>query len=174
MKEKLYLKDNKELMNEYDYAKNVNIDLNSITEGMGISIWWKCSKCNHEWKTRVNHRAKDGTGCPMCRKKENLLKQQEEVKKRLEKENITITYSEIAKEWNYEKNGLLKPEDYLPGMGESVWWKCAKCNHEWKTRINHRTKDGNNCPVCSREEKYNKMLEEKGSLAFNCPELLDE
>ena len=174
MQKKKYLKDNKELMKEYDFNKNTDIDLETITEGMGLSIWWKCSKCSHEWKTRVNHRTKDGTGCPVCRKQETILKQQEEVKRRLKTENITITYPDIAKEWNYEKNISLKPENYLPGMGDSVWWKCSKCSHEWKTRINHRTKDGNNCPICSRKENYNKMLEEKGSLALNHPELLDE
>ena len=89
-------------MKEYDFNKNTDIDLETITEGMGLSIWWKCSKCSHEWKTRVNHRTKDGTGCPVCRKQETILKQQEEVKRRLKTENITITYPDIAKEkgWN--------------------------------------------------------------------------
>lgn len=44
---KKYLKDNKELMKEYDFDKNIDIDLETITEGMGLSIWWKCSNCSH-------------------------------------------------------------------------------------------------------------------------------
>lgn len=169
-----FLKDNAFLMKEYDFGKNKSINLDSITEGMGISLWWKCSKCGHEWQTRVNHRAKDGTGCPVCRKKESILKQQEQTRKRLEKENITLTYPNIAKEWNYKKNGSLKPENFLPGMGDSVWWKCSKCGHEWQTRINHRTKDGNNCPICSRNEFYNKKIQSIGSLYEKKPNLIKE
>ena len=78
--------------------------------------------------------------------------------------HILITYADVVKEWNYEKNKNITPEDLLPGMSNVVWWKCSKCNYEWKTRINHRTKDGNKCPKCSKIEKYNKLLESKGTL----------
>lgn len=30
---------------------------------------------------------------------------------------------DLAKEWNYEKNGDLKPEDVSCGSGKKVWWK---------------------------------------------------
>lgn len=91
-------------------------------------------------------------------KKENLLKQQEEVKKRLEKENITITYSEIAKEWNYEKNCGMKPEDFTPISGTRVWWKCSKCGYEWNIKISSRYIKGNGCQKCAGNkiwEEYN-------------------
>lgn len=171
---KKFLKDNTLLMKEYLYEKNAEYDLNNITEGMSISLWWKCSKCNFEWKTRLSHRTKDGTGCPECRKKESIEKNKIKTIERLKKENITITYPNIAKEWNYEKNINILPENYLPGMNEVVWWKCSNCNYEWKTRINHRTKDGNNCPKCSKEKVYSSLLKEKGSLSQNNPELLKE
>ena len=30
---------------------------------------------------------------------------------------------DLAKEWNYEKNGDLRPEDVSCGSGKKVWWK---------------------------------------------------
>ena len=30
---------------------------------------------------------------------------------------------DLAKEWNYEKNGGLKPEDMSCGSNKKVWWK---------------------------------------------------
>ena len=30
---------------------------------------------------------------------------------------------DLAKEWNYEKNGDLKPEDVSCGSNKKVWWK---------------------------------------------------
>lgn len=30
---------------------------------------------------------------------------------------------DLAKEWNYEKNGDLRPEDVSCGSNKKVWWK---------------------------------------------------
>lgn len=53
---------------------------------------------------------------------------------------------DIAAQWDYEKNGALKPEDVTVGSNKKVWWKCAR-NHSWPTRVHKRTK-GSNCPFC--------------------------
>ena len=31
---------------------------------------------------------------------------------------------DLIEEWNYEKNGLLKPEMFHEHSNESVWWNC--------------------------------------------------
>ena len=53
----------------------------------------------------------------------------------------------LAKEWNYEKNGNLKPENFTEKSGQKVWWKCDK-GHEWQSRIADRNR-GRGCPYCS-------------------------
>ena len=60
----------------------------------------------------------------------------------LQTENPTL-----AAEWNYEKNGNLKPEDFTANSGEKVWWKGNR-GHEWQAIIAHRNK-GSGCPYCS-------------------------
>ena len=62
---------------------------------------------------------------------------------------ISILFSnpEIAKEWNYEKNGNLKPEHFAANSHKKVWWKCPK-GHEWQATIKDRN-NGNGCPYCS-------------------------
>ena len=68
-----------------------------------------------------------------------------------EKENsILFSNSTLAKEWNYEKNGSLKPEHFLLNSNKKVWWKCSK-GHEWQTTINNRNK-GTGCPYCSNKK----------------------
>lgn len=76
---------------------------------------------------------------------------------------------DLAKEWDNEKNGLLRPEAFLCGSEEKVWWKCAKCGYEWRASIGHRV-TGTGCPKCQ-----NQVLE-KGvnDLASQRPELLKE
>ena len=75
------------------------------------------------------------------------------------KENSVFTNKTLAKEWNYEKNGLLNPQ-YIPqNSGHKVWWKCEKC-HEWQAVIASRNQ-GLGCPYCSNKKVlagYNDLL----------------
>lgn len=67
---------------------------------------------------------------------------------------------DLAKEWNYEKNGDLKPKDVSCGSGKKVWWKLPydvpddypveslrgkHFDFEWEAKIASRS-DGNDCP----------------------------
>ena len=56
-------------------------------------------------------------------------------------------FPEIAAEWNYEKNNGLLPQNFVPGSGQKVWWRCEK-GHEWEAVIRSRT-NGIGCPYCS-------------------------
>ena len=65
-----------------------------------------------------------------------------------EKENsLLFSNPEVAKEWNYEKNGNLKPEHFAANSNKKLWWKCSK-GHEWQAAIATRNK-GHRCPYCS-------------------------
>ena len=64
----------------------------------------------------------------------------------LKKENnLAKCFPEISKEWDYNKNGDLKPEMFFPKSGKKVWWKC-KQGHSWLASIDSRTKRKHNCP----------------------------
>ena len=54
---------------------------------------------------------------------------------------------ELANEWNYKKNGNLKPEYFAANSGKKVWWKCQN-GHEWQATMNSRNQ-GSGCPYCS-------------------------
>ena len=65
-----------------------------------------------------------------------------------EKESsLLLSNPNLAKEWNCEKNGNLKPEHFTKNSGKKVWWKCSE-GHEWQATIDHRNK-GRGCPYCS-------------------------
>ena len=54
-------------------------------------------------------------------------------------------------EWDYEKNGDLRPEMVSVGSADKVWWKCSK-GHEWQATIDSRNR-GNGCPICRKNKK---------------------
>ncbi len=65
-----------------------------------------------------------------------------------EKENsLLISNPELSKEWNFEKNGDLKPEYLTANSGKKVWWRCDK-GHEWQSTIVGRNA-GHGCPYCA-------------------------
>lgn len=72
----------------------------------------------------------------------------ENLREHTEKESsLLFSNPEIAKEWNYKKNGKLSPEHFLAYSNKKVWWICSK-GHEWQASIADRT-SGNGCPYCS-------------------------
>ena len=60
---------------------------------------------------------------------------------------MNTVHPELAKEWNYEKNGSLNPINVTAGSNKKVWWRCEK-GHEWQAMIKHRNK-GSGCPYCA-------------------------
>ena len=40
------------------------------------------------------------------------------------KDSLAITNPDLVKEWDYEKNAPLTPDDVTPGSGKKVWWIC--------------------------------------------------
>lgn len=152
------LKNNKILMNEYDFKKNHQFDLDTLTIGSDKKIWWICSK-GHEWQASIGSRVRTGCGCPYCSSRKALAGY-----------NDLITMNpEIAKEWNYKRNKN-KPDEITAGSNKKVWWICSK-GHEYEASIINRTKEnGTGCPYCTNQ----KILKGYNDLATLRPELLKE
>ena len=67
MKDASILVSNSELIKEWDFNKNTLVSPNLVTIKSGKLVWWKCSKCNHSWQTKIYNRT-NGNNCPMCYK----------------------------------------------------------------------------------------------------------
>jgi len=127
-----------ELMEEWDYEKNQNLDPENLTMQSRKTVWWKCEK-GHQWQAEIYARV-HGTGCPHC----NYKKDKHRI---LPGVNDLRTVSpEIAEEWDEQRNGNLRPGDVMPYSNRAVWWKCKK-GHHWRTSPNARQR-GTGCPHC--------------------------
>ena len=120
---------------EWNYQKNGDLTPDNFTVNSSKKVWWKCSN-GHEWQATIANR-NYGTGCPICSNKTILIGYND----------LKTINPIVIKDWNYEKNGDLKPEDFAANSGKKVWWKCIK-GHEWQARIAERNK-GYGCPYCS-------------------------
>ncbi|MBR7145057.1 MAG: zinc-ribbon domain-containing protein, partial [Lentisphaeria bacterium] len=128
-----------ELAKEWHPEKNGTLTPNDISAGRFKPVWWLCSKCGYEWQASPNNRKK-GVGCPCCYGRVPQIGVND----------LKTTHPDIANEWNYEKNGELRPNMVKPGSGRKVWWRCQVCGNEYLDIIRKRTsrKNKNSCPNC--------------------------
>ena len=129
---------NPSLAKEWNYERNA-YEPTSIGAYSKKIVWWKCSK-GHEWRAEIKSR-NYGIGCPYCSNKRVLEGFND----------LNSKYPKIAKEWDYEKNGNLKPTDCTFGSGKSVWWIC-KNGHHYKSPLYVR-KSGSGCPYCAKNSR---------------------
>ncbi|MCX7615616.1 MAG: zinc-ribbon domain-containing protein, partial [Clostridiales bacterium] len=59
----------------------------------------------------------------------------------------------MAAEWDYDKNGNLRPEHFTGGSNKKVWWKC-KLGHSWQANIHNRVFHNVNCPYCTNKKVW--------------------
>ena len=145
-KENSLLFSNLELAKEWNSEKNGNLKPEHVTTNSGKKVWWKCDN-GHEWQAAIYSR-NNGKGCPYCSGRLAIKGEND-----LQTVNPTL-----AKDWNYEKNGELKPENFTANSSKKVWWKCDN-GHEWQATIKNRNK-GSSCPICRKNSKEVKALED--------------
>lgn len=142
---------------EWDYVNNGPIKPTDVTRGSRKSIWWVCRKCGSSYKSSVANRAK-GSGCPVCCGKQVVAGLND----------LASTNPQLAAEWNYDKNGSLKPEEVTANSHETIWW-LGKCGHEWQAKISNRN-NGKGCPYCASR----KVLTGFNELATIRPDIASE
>lgn len=124
-----------DLAKQWDYQKNGSNKPSQYKEKSNYMAWWICEK-GHSYETQISHRT-EGKGCPFCSGRYPYVGETD----------LKTTNPDLAKEWDYEKNGNCIPQSVTQGSDKVVWWKCSKCGMDWKTSVYNRTV-GCGCPYC--------------------------
>lgn len=136
------------------------------------SVWWLCydispldgKQIKLEWKSKIKDRV---------RAKLNPYKTGKMVLKGYN--DIQTLRPDLAKEWNYQKNGNLKPDMVTCGSHKKVWWKQEIYDkktgkiicYEWKTSIYSRSAGtGNPYLTIYKGEEYIKQYLQKNNIIF--------
>jgi len=122
------------LCDEWHRSKNGELAPSDVSQGSTKKVWWRCEQ-RHDWCAAVYSRAA-GSGCPYCSGRIPTPDK-----------SLEALRTDVAAEWDHEKNGDLLPSSVSCGSGRTVWWRCGD-GHTWKARVSHRAK-GVGCPYCS-------------------------
>lgn len=142
------------LLDQWDTQRNLPLTPAQISYGSRQKVWWRCKK-GHHWQAAVYTRSGSGTGCPVCSGK---VVQAGET-------DLATCYPELARQWHPTRNGVLTPEQVMPGSHRVVWWLCGN-GHEWQAQVKSRVA-GCGCPVCANR----KIRPFQNDLASKFPEL---
>ena len=148
-----------EVVSKYwDYDKNLGIKPEDFSHASSKKVWWRCPVCNGSWETTIATKTR-GRGCPYCSGNKVLPGYNDLLTKR----------PDIAKLWDYEKNGDLKPTDVTQYASNNVWWKCDK-GHSYLQKIASKTSQNQRCPYCTGR----RVLKGFNDFASQHPDLLKE
>ncbi len=126
---------NPKIAKQWHPTKNGKLKPNDISFGSGKKVWWKCS-VGHEWQATIDSRTNNcrRSNCPFCSHH------------RVTKDTCLLSMlPDVSKEWDFNKNGDIKPSDVSPYSHIKVWWKCIN-GHGWSTPVYSRRYAG--CPFC--------------------------
>ena len=148
-----------ELLAEWDWELNGDLRPDGIFSGSARRVWWRCGR-GHAWQISAYNRTGGvDRGCLYCGDRKVLKGYND----------LRTTHPEIAREWNKERNGDLKPTDVIANSNKRVWWKCRE-GHEWPGLIANRARKGKadpGCPHCSGR----KVLAGYNDLAATHPDI---
>ena len=125
------------LCEEWDDDRNGMLRPEHVTAGSTRKVWWKCRNCGMHWEATISNRVR-GKGCPYDSGRYPIPG----------KTDLATLHPLLCEEWDYERNGPLRPEHVTAGSERKVWWKCKNCGMSWKAAIYSRV-EGYGCPYDS-------------------------
>lgn len=104
-----------ELVAEWDFALNGDLGPDGVRFNATKQIWWR-GGCGHEWRMSPRQRAVEGLGCPYCSGHRVLAGFND----------LASQHPEFLAEWDWERNGDLRPDGIVSGSARRVWWRCGR------------------------------------------------
>ena len=145
-----------DVASEWCYELNGTLIPENVMAHSGKRVFWRC-KLGHVWDTTIHHRTSHNSGCPYCANRKVLVGYND----------LATTHPHVAKQWDYELNGDLKPTDITYGYNHKIHFVCSN-GHKWKGTIVDRASECG-CPYCT-----NKLPTKENNLLVCNPEIAKE
>lgn len=165
VKKNNFEKNHPELAKQWHPTKNGDLLPSMVSSSSNKKVWWLCPICGNEWQS-APHTRTSGCGCAVCAGR----------KVKVGFNDLATVNPELAKQWDYEKNGDLTPQMVTRGCNKKVWWLCEECGNSWQSIIHNRL-NGEGCPVCGVKKAHKTrriQAAKQNNLVDNYPEIASE
>lgn len=150
-----------EILKWWNYDKNKDIDLTTVTPGSSKKYYFHCPECDNEiYRSMYSLLKKHNNGtysispCQKCHPTQSKLKV-----------NLVDAVKDIEKYWDYDANNGKKPSDFGASSSEKVWTKCPICGTSIKRNVRFSwMKDEQgighviHCRTCGKRNKNNSLI----------------
>ncbi len=134
-----------DLLEFWDYNKNININSTDLLPFDSKVVWWICPKCSKSYQLSVRDR-QGNIKCPYCSNRK-LYKGVNDFETWCHENNMEY----LLEEWHPTKNANT-PDNIIfsaKTKRNSAWWLCSHCKKDYQKSINSRIKD-KQCPNCNK------------------------
>tara|TARA_X000000950_G_scaffold201273_1_gene242331 strand:- start:333 stop:2186 length:1854 start_codon:yes stop_codon:yes gene_type:complete len=148
---KKYLVSYKKLFQEIHPTKNNNLQIENLTYGSNVKVWWYCSN-GHSWKCSPKERTQKRSSkrCPVCR-------------------SFAYKRPDLLEEFDAKKNNGIDPFQIKENSSLRLNWLCKNCYFSFKASVNNRNMKNSGCPACSGS-----VVSDLNMLSSHSPELVSE
>lgn len=123
-------------------TRNGALTAHDVSAASMMLAWWSCDKGpDHQWRGQVRARVLDGVRCAFCRN--DLVSVTN---------SLSALHPRLAAQWHPTRNGMLTPDQIVPGSNRWVWWRCER-GHDWETQPMSRIRTRGLCPTCRLDER---------------------
>jgi len=126
-------------------TRNGSLTPSQVVAGSSKKVWWFCPHGpDHVYDASLDKRTR-GRGCPFC------------AGKRVSVTNgLVHLYPQVAAEWDVQRNGASRPDDFTYASNKKKWWTCDVApDHVWDATIANRTLNDSRCPFCAGQKVCN-------------------
>ena len=112
-----------DVASEWNFARNVGIDIMTVAQYSDMSVWWRCRECGHEFQARVRNRTNGHTGCPKCASQKNVRQSVKSFSEQGFPLRIGVTYD-------------VETQDVFSGLGRCGLIRVYELEQDWdRTRM---------------------------------------
>lgn len=129
IKESGFFANRPEMLEEWDYDRNEEIDPHTVSAFSHQKYYWIC-KNGHSYTESPRQLMRRSARCPVCT-------------------SLGFVRPDLISEWHPTKNGSKTPYDYSANSQTVAWFVCQACGQEYSARIALRAKrESRQCPNC--------------------------
>ena len=124
-----------DVASEWNFARNVGIDIMTVAQYSDMSVWWRCRECGHEFQARVRNRTNGHTGCPKCASQKNVRQSVKSFSEQGFPLRIGVTYDK-------------ETQDVFSGLGRCGLIHVYELEQDWdRTRMGLAGEGGSSAAV---------------------------